>query len=213
MNEMTSWWKQGELGYFTLGETCLGISLLRILCECKTGASLLSARGHCPSSTLLNVSAHRVLGRPLSHFAYSKSHIFVACAHLRRYILATWPTHFNFRPWAAATLYLVFVLCLFQHSPLGRSTQHAVFSVPSHCDYFETSFSLAVSDYFWALHNRTGDTQDSGPSLNVSSFLESLGQCKSLCFWTFQSHSSYLFDFVSRVVSERYHWSNFMYSH
>lgn len=60
-------------------------------------------------------------------------------------------------------LILAFVTC--------RSIQHAVFSVLSSADKFGSiPFSFFVSDYFWVLYNRTGNTQDSRMSFFISSF-------------------------------------------
>ena len=86
----------------------------------------LTVRGQCPPAALLNVSAHRVCGRPVLLLPSPTSHTDFACAYLRRSIFSTWPPHFHFRLCATAT-----ISCLFQHPSPCRCTQHAVFSVPS----------------------------------------------------------------------------------
>jgi hypothetical protein len=64
--------------------------VLRMLYVSTLSLRFLAARDHCPPATILNVSAHRVFGRPILLLPVLTSHTDVARGHLLWSILATW---------------------------------------------------------------------------------------------------------------------------
>ena len=61
--------------------------ILRMLYISTPFAQVLALREYSPPATLLNVSAHRVFGRPILLSPILTSHTDAACAHLRGSIL------------------------------------------------------------------------------------------------------------------------------
>jgi hypothetical protein len=85
-------------------------------------------RDHCPPSATLNVSAHRMFGRPVLLLPILTSHIDAACTQPRWSILATWRSHLHFRlSYCYDVLHIAYLpYCRIRHSAAPYNKQYSL---------------------------------------------------------------------------------------